>query len=104
MLDDVGQMSSYSLEHSFLPPWFPLFSLRLEYDSIWFALSLRAWRGREHPPPGPAVPGTPLVVSVGHRFYSCSGHVIHGLGAAVLRIHVHAKHIQKIFEEAGKCT
>lgn len=78
--------------------------LRLEFDRIWFAHSVRAWRSSKHPPAGPAVPHAHLVISVGHRFHRCGGHVVHGLGAAVLCLHVHAKHVQKNFEEAGLCV
>lgn len=81
-----------------------LLPLRLEYDSLRFTTSVWAWRSRKHPPTGPAVPHTHLVVSAGHGFRRCGRHVVHGLGAAVLRIHVHAKHIQKNFEEAGVCV
>lgn len=81
-----------------------LMFLRLEPHHVRLAVPLRTWPDGPHLAHRPAAPHPHLHLHRGHRGSGGRRHVLHRLGPAVCRLHLHLQHLQEHPEDSGECV
>lgn len=76
--------------------------LRLEPHLLRVAVPLRTRADGSHPAHRPAAPHAHLHLHRGHRGGGGRRHVLHRLGPAVRRLHLHLQHLQEHPEDSGE--